>query len=108
MSGQAEILRLHGPLTIKTIANVRDILQVYLQEAAALRRSLVIDIDGTEDIDLTLPQLLLSARQTADQTGVTIALNKPADGNFLTVLQRAGLLGGDQQEDSFWLEGKAA
>ncbi|MGZ9722198.1 STAS domain-containing protein [Rhizobium miluonense] len=108
MSGQTEILRLHGPLTIKTIANVRDIIQVYLQEAASLRRSLVIDIDGSEEIDLTLPQLLLSARQTADRTGVRIALNKPADGNLLTVLQRAGLLCGDRHKDSFWLEGKAA
>ncbi|MGG6892541.1 STAS domain-containing protein [Rhizobium sp. BR 315] len=108
MSGQTEILRLHGPLTIKTIANVRDIIQVYLQEAASLRRSLVIDIDDSEEIDLTLPQLLLSARQTADRTGVRIALNKPADGNFLTVLQRTGLLCGDRHKDSFWLEGKAA
>lgn len=108
MSAQAEILHLHGPLTIKTIANVRDIIQVYLQEAASLGRPLIIDIDGNEDVDLTLPQLLLSARQTADQAGVTIALNKPADGNFLTVLQRAGLLCGDRHKDSFWLEGKAA
>lgn len=108
MSGPTEVLHLHGPLTIKTIANVRDIIQVYLQEAASLGRPLTIDIDGNEDIDLTLPQLLLSARQTADQAGVAIALNKPADGNFLTVLQRAGLLCGDRQEDSFWLEGKAA
>ncbi|MGV1791897.1 STAS domain-containing protein [Rhizobium lusitanum] len=108
MSGQSEVLRLHGPLTIKTIANVRDIIQVYLQEAALRSRSLVIDIDGSEEIDLTLPQLLLSARQTASGAGVTVALNKPADGNFLTVLQRAGLLCGDRQKDSFWLEGKAA
>ncbi|NLR98240.1 STAS domain-containing protein [Rhizobium sp. P38BS-XIX] len=108
MSAQAEILQLHGPLTIKTIANVRDILQVYLQEAASLSRSLVIDVDGNEDIDLTLPQLLLSAQQTANQAGIHIALNKPADGNFLAVLQRAGLLSGDRHKDSFWLEGKAA
>lgn len=108
MSARAEILHLHGPLTIKTIANVRDIIQVYLQEAASLGRPLIIDIDGNEDVDLTLPQLLLSARQTAGQAGVTIALNKPADGNFLTVLQRAGLLCGDRHKDSFWLEGKAA
>lgn len=108
MSEPAEILHLHGPLTIKTIANVRDIIQVYLKEAASLSRALTIDVDGNEDIDLTLPQLLLSARQTADQAGVAIALSKPADGNFLTVLQRAGLLCGDRQKDCFWLEGKAA
>lgn len=108
MNEQTEILHLHGPLTIKTITNVRDIIQVYLQEAALRSRSLLIDIDDNEEIDLTLPQLLLSARQTASRAGVTIALNKPADGNFLTVLQRAGLLGEDRQEDSFWLEGKAA
>lgn len=108
MSGQMEILHLHGPLTIKTITNVRDIIQVYVQESASLSRSLIIDIDGDEDIDLTLPQLLLSARETAGRAGVTIALNKPADGNFLAVLQRAGLLSGDRQQDSFWLEGKAA
>jgi len=108
MSEQPEILRLHGPLTIKTITNVRDIVQVYLQEAALRNRTLVIDIDGGEEIDLTLPQLLLSARQTAARAGVAVALSKPADGNFLTVLQRAGLLCGDRHKDSFWLEGKAA
>lgn len=108
MSGQMEILRLRGPLTIKTITNARDIIQVYLQESASLSRSLIIDIDGNADIDLTLPQLLLSARHTAERAGVAIALNKPADGNFLAVLQRAGLLCGDRQQDSFWLEGKAA
>lgn len=108
MSEQPEILHLHGPLTIKTITNVRDIIQVYLQEAALRSRTLVIDIDGAEEIDLTLPQLLLSARQTANRAGVTVTLNKPADGNFLTVLQRAGLLRGDLQTDTFWLEGKAA
>ncbi|MFK0161300.1 STAS domain-containing protein [Rhizobium sp. NPDC090279] len=108
MSEQSEILHLHGPLTIKTITNVRDIVQVYLQEAALRSRALVVDIDGGEEIDLTLPQLLLSARQTANRAGVTMALSKPADGNFLTVLQRAGLLCGDRQRDSFWLEGKAA
>ncbi|SCB18444.1 STAS domain-containing protein [Rhizobium hainanense] len=108
MSEQSEILHLHGPLTIKTITNVRDIVQVYLQEAALRNRALVIDIDGSEEIDLTLPQLLLSARQAAARAGVAVTLSKPADGNFLTVLQRAGLLGGDRQKDSFWLEGKAA
>ncbi|MGY5774851.1 hypothetical protein [Rhizobium sp. LEGMi135b] len=108
MSQQSEILHLHGPLTIKTITNVRDIVQVYLQEAALRNHTLIIDIDGGEEIDLTLPQLLLSARQTADRAGVAVTLSKPADGNFLTVLQRAGLLCGDRQKDSFWLEGKAA
>jgi ABC-type transporter Mla MlaB component len=108
MSQQSEILHLHGPLTIKTITNVRDIVQVYLQEAALRNRALVIDIDGGEEIDLTLPQLLLSTRQTAARASVAVTLSKSADGNFLTVLQRAGLLCGDRQKDSFWLEGKAA
>lgn len=108
MSQQSEILHLHGPLTIKTITDVRDIVQVYLQEAALRNHALIIDIDSGEEIDLTLPQLLLSARQTAAHAGIAVTLSKPADGNFLTVLQRAGLLGGDRQKDSFWLEGKAA
>ena len=107
MSETNSTLLLDGPLTIKTIANVKDVVLASLNEAATGNKLLTIDINS-QDVDLTLPQLILSARRTAEEMGLKISLKKPAEGNFLSVLQRAGLLSGDNKEDSFWLEGEAA
>ena len=108
MSKTRETVQLSGPLTIKTIAAAKELLQTGLTDAKAAGRMLTIEIDGGNEFDLTLPQLLLSACQTAKEMGVEITLNGPAEGNFRTVIERAGLLTGDKSKDSFWLEGQAA
>jgi ABC-type transporter Mla MlaB component len=107
MRTEAEALSLNGPLTIKTIGSARDILQAFIAEKAARGKTLALDIDGEEECDLTLAQLVVSAMKTAAERGAKLKLKKPASGNFLAVIERAGLLTGDKKKDGFWLEGKA-
>jgi ABC-type transporter Mla MlaB component len=107
MKTETSALALNGPLTIKTIANVRDILQAFVGEKAQRGKTLALDIDGTEECDLTIAQLVISTQKTAAAQGAKLKLAKPAAGNFLAVIERAGLLTGDKKQDGFWLEGKA-
>lgn len=101
-------LPLKGPLTIRTVAETHAALIAFLNENGGAGRTLTLDIDDASECDLTLPQLLISARKTAAQSDTKIQLKSPATGNFLTVIGRAGLLTGDKEQDGFWLEGKAA
>lgn len=107
MKTEVAALSLNGPLTIKTISGARDILQAFIGEKAARGKTLALDIDDTQDCDLTLAQLLIAARKSVAANGAKLKLAKPAAGNFLAVIERAGLLTGDRKQDDFWLEGKA-
>lgn len=100
-------LSLNGPLTIKTISSARDILQAFIGEKAQRGKTLALEIDDAQDCDLTLAQLIISAHKTVAAHGAKLKLMKPAAGNFLAVIERAGVLTGDKKQDSFWLEGKA-
>ncbi len=77
------------------------------REKAARGKTLALDIDDTQDCDLTLAQLVIAARKSVAANGAKLKLAKPAAGNFLAVIERAGLLTGDKKQDDFWLEGKA-
>lgn len=107
MKTEVAALTLNGPLTIKTISGTRDILQAFIGEKAARGKTLALDIDDTQDCDLTLAQLVIATRKTVAANGAKLKLAKPAAGNFLAVIERAGLLTGDKKQDDFWLEGKA-
>ena len=98
MKRKSDTLVLSGPLTIKTIADTKDKVAAAIAGGAAF----AVDIDS-DDVDLTLPQLLLSARESAAAAGLRLVLKKPAEGGLLSVLERAGLLTGDRTADSFWL-----
>jgi hypothetical protein len=59
--------------------------------------------DVTE-ADLTLVQLIESARISATQDGKTFSLSAPASGALLTVLERGGFLGElVDPRTQFWL-----
>jgi ABC-type transporter Mla MlaB component len=107
MKTETAALSLNGPLTIKTIAGARDILQAFIGEKAERGETLTIELDDAQDCDLTLAQLLISARKSVAARGAKLKLAKPAAGNFLAVIERMGLLTGDKKQDDFWLEGKA-
>lgn len=107
MKNEIAPLSLNGPLTIKTIGSARDILQAFVGEHAERGRTLTLDIDDASECDLTLAQLVISARKAIAARGAKLKLKKPAAGNFLAMLERAGLLTGDKKQDGFWLEGKA-
>jgi ABC-type transporter Mla MlaB component len=104
----ATTIKLNGPLNIRTIADTKDILMGFMTEKGGPGKTLALDISDSSECDLTLVQLLLSARKTAAEAGMKLKLKGPATGALLEVIERAGLLAGDKTHDSFWLEGKAA
>jgi ABC-type transporter Mla MlaB component len=108
MKQHPEILRLEGPLTIKTISGVKDSLMASLARARSTRATVLVDISDTAETDLTLPQLLLAARNYAEREGLKLALKAPAAGPFLSILERAGLVTGTAAQNSFWLQGENA
>ncbi len=107
MKTETAALSLNGPLTIKTISSARDILQAFIGENAQRGRTLALDIDDAQECDLTLAQLVISARKSVTARGAKLKLTRPAAGSFLAVIERMGLLTGDKKQDGFWLEGKA-
>ncbi|PYB70391.1 hypothetical protein DMY87_21025 [Rhizobium wuzhouense] len=91
MTEDLTTLRLEGALTIKTAAETRDRLLAAFQSAKTDRRPLEIEIAEDCDCDLTLPQLLLSAKATAAKDGIDLRIRADARGRFSTTLERAGL-----------------
>lgn len=68
----------------------------------------VVDIDDTNEIDLTFVQLIESARRKAAEAGRDFTLRKPASGAVLEVLRRGGFLDDETSERAkFWLQGTA-
>lgn len=80
--------------TLQTIDATKDLLTGHLRTGSTLS----IDCSRVDEVDLSIVQLLLSARNTAEQRGGTLRLTAvpPA---LRSVLQRAGLSGAN---DPFW------
>lgn len=67
--------------------------------------SITIDISRVTEADITLPQLIESARQSAAIEGRDIRLSQPAEGAVLQLLRRGGFLDtSDPQRVDFWLK----
>ena len=98
-------LKLDGPLILRTAIQTCSALS----EALGKNEAVSIDCNAAADIDLSFIQLLVAARNSAQQAGRAVSLAKGADGTLLMVLNRAGLrpvnsvTPGD--DDDFWFEG---
>ncbi|GAA0529296.1 anti-anti-sigma regulatory factor [Rhizomicrobium palustre] len=79
-------LELRGELTIRTATDTHHLLQTALQK----RTDIAIDMAHTDDIDLTLIQLLVSAAKTARQSGSAITLPDPLPEQVSALLTRGG------------------
>jgi len=104
MSGNldGQLIRFSNNVTISNISNAHDILCV----AIAHNNSIIIELDGLEEADLTFVQLIESARRSAAEDGRSIQLSRAADGAVLQVLQRGGFLDPeDRDRTNFWLQG---
>jgi ABC-type transporter Mla MlaB component len=96
-------LVLTGALTLQSMETVHARLM-----GLADREHLAIDCsDGTE-VDVSLVQLILAARNSARQAGRTVTLTQPAAGALLDTLERGGFLNPcaekSDAERMFWLE----
>jgi hypothetical protein len=85
------------------IRNIKDIHSEFLthvKNTAAVE----IDLDGCEEADLSLIQLIESARKSAAAGNKSISLTKPANDMVLSTLKRAGLAEAFSAGDAkFWL-----
>ncbi|MGA0601941.1 STAS domain-containing protein [Caulobacter sp. KR2-114] len=92
------MVTLAGDLTIQNIAGAH----ARLREAFAAGGPVRVDVAPDASVDLTLAQLLESARRTATDNGVDFALAAPAAGAFLETLNRGGFTETAEQR-AFWL-----
>lgn len=87
------------------ISNVNDARELILS-AFDQKLSITIDISRVTEADITLPQLIESARRSAAIEGREIRLSQPADGAVLQLLRRGGFLdSSDPARVDFWLQG---
>lgn len=96
---KAHVVKMSGDLTIRGVG------KAHTQLLAAVRKhpSVVVQIDEAASVDLTLVQLLQSARRSAQAAERRLDLAQPASGGLLEVLRRGGFAETDEQR-SFWLK----
>lgn len=102
MSSNASLAALtwQDGLTLRTISKHCDDLLLALSQ----KSTVVIDISDDQQVDLSLIQLIESARIFASTSGKKLTLVKPATGQLLDALERGGFLHNISPEDaSFWL-----
>ena len=88
---------LDGPLTVRTIASVK----ATLLQALAEYHTVQVDCGTADSADLSLIQLLLAARQSAQRTGKALHLAAPAQGALREALVQGGFLA-ETGADPFW------
>jgi anti-anti-sigma regulatory factor len=91
---------LDGVVTVRTIAAFRSTLLNALTE----HRSVRVDCSAAESVDLSLIQLLLSARLSAHRQGKRLKLAAPADGVLRATLEQGGFMP-PSGADPFWSGG---
>jgi hypothetical protein len=85
------------------IRNIKDIHSEFLTHVKN-NAAIEIDLDGCQDADLSLIQLIESARKSAEADNKSISLTKPAKDIVLSTLERAGLAEAFSAGDAkFWL-----
>ncbi len=86
------VVVLSGNIDVKSIHISFQKLEDAFAGALGAGVSLAVDLTEVVDADVTLVQLLESARRTAAQSGVAIHLRAPAQGAVLQMLERGGFL----------------
>jgi hypothetical protein len=103
LSKDHQMLLLTGDLTIKSSMQTKRLIEEAFAGATIDQSMLSVDIADEHAADLTLAQLLLSAKNTADREKIVFRLAHPAVGSLLTVLERGGLIGAGCPDNDFWL-----
>ncbi len=99
-----------GRVELTGAAGIREAEQIRssLLEAVRQHNRVVIDCTRAASIDISIIQLILSARKTAAAAGKTVALARPADDSLLDTLLHAGLVnpkgGSPAADQTFWLK----
>ncbi len=87
-NSEAASVLLDGALTVRTIANVRDVLLAALTDHQVVR----VDCRAADAVDLSGIQILLAAHRSASEAGKQLVLAAPADGTLRSALEQGGFL----------------
>jgi anti-anti-sigma regulatory factor len=97
---EPQSVSLSGAGSIKNIVQYHDVLREGLSAAA----DLVLDLRGIEDADLAFIQLILAARRSAQEGGLSLTLSHPAPEPILQILERGAFIGpAPDDRRHFWL-----
>lgn len=105
--GASQVCRIE----LSGVQTVRSIRAVHFRLTDELARNQAIEIDcnAVTELDLSLIQLLLAAKRSADKVGKSFTLAAPAAGPLRDSLDRAGFLAaGESSTAAFWLKGSNA
>jgi hypothetical protein len=95
---------LNGAQTVRTIQAAHERLIAAMAEHQAIE----IHCSAVTELDLSLIQLVLAAKRSADKAGKSLRLAAPAAGKLRDALERAGFLAatdGETGGQAFWLKG---
>ena len=96
------IVQLCGEISVRTIADARQ----KLSDAFRHNDSIIVDVAEIAEADLTLVQLMESARRAAAEQGKHFSLSAPASGALLETLKRGGFVDPQTSDGSnFWIHG---
>jgi anti-anti-sigma regulatory factor len=98
-------VRLQGSLTLRDAKQVQGLLQ----DAISASREVEVDVSDLSGIDVSIIQLIVSARKSAEQRGRKLALATGSSSAFMATLAKAGFLGDDgacrHVDEEFWTGG---
>ncbi|GHC82934.1 STAS domain-containing protein [Novosphingobium pokkalii] len=96
-------------LSLGPVANMQTITAAWstLTEAMEAHAALVLDLSDLADVDLTMVQLVETARQHAVRDSRALRLSAPANPAVTALLRRAGFLTDPSPETlDFWFHGE--
>ncbi|MBR0716898.1 STAS domain-containing protein [Bradyrhizobium liaoningense] len=98
-------VRLQGCLTLRDAKQVQGLLL----DAISAYREVEIDVSDVSSIDVSIIQLIASARKSAEQRGRKLSLATGSGGAFRATLAKVGFLGDDgacrHADEEFWTGG---
>jgi hypothetical protein len=102
-----ELMLEHTEQSVMRITGLGDIHTVaewcrHIADELQRHDSILLDVDGVENCDLSFIQLIESARKSAARVGKEIILAVPASGPLLEMLTRGGFL--NMAGGEFWLQ----
>ena len=93
---------LEGNLGLRDVNQVRQLLG----DAMSASNTVEVDVRDLTGIDISIVQLVLAARKSAEQFGQALNLVTKSEGVFEAILVKAGFLGADgvgrTADEGFW------
>lgn len=94
-----EAIEIAGAADIRTVSTIH----ARLLEALTSSDKAVVDLKNVDELDVSLLQLIESARRYAAATSKTLTLSRPAQGELREYLLRGGFLS-RKADREFWLQ----